>query len=128
VGGAFLLTASILLAIPLSINFAQTLNLDPAPLAAAHDFPFEPKPSDGPVTVTVESVIRPEDREEYLSLVMQLRLIFVRNGASLRQFRKQTEFGVTSMPEENLERATADTLRPPHEDENLLIEPKAPKT
>ena len=32
VGGALLLTASLALAIPLSINFAQLLNLDPAPV------------------------------------------------------------------------------------------------
>ena len=81
IGGAILLTASLVLAIPLSINFAHSLNLDPAPLEAAHDFPLAPKPSDGPVTVTVESIIRPEDREEFLSLVDQLRLIFLRNGA-----------------------------------------------
>jgi len=54
VGGALLLTASLALAIPLSIHFAHSLNLDPAPLEAAHDFPLAPKPDDGPVTVTVE--------------------------------------------------------------------------
>ena len=82
-GGAILLAVSLGLAIPLSINFALTLNLDPAPLEAAHDFPLAPKPTDGPVTVTVESIIRPEDREEYLALTEQLRLIFLRNGALL---------------------------------------------
>jgi MFS family permease len=83
IGGAILLSASLALAFPLSINFAQTLNLDPAPLESAHDFPLAPKPDDGPVTVTVESIIRPEDREEYLSLTEELRLIFLRNGALL---------------------------------------------
>ena len=91
IGGALLLTASLLLAIPLSINFANTLNLDPAPLEAAHDFPLVPKPDDGPVTVTVESVIRPEDREEYLLLVEQLRLIFLRNGALLYRVDESLE-------------------------------------
>jgi hypothetical protein len=37
----------------------------------------------GPVTVTVELIIRPEDREEFLALIGQLRLIFLRNGAFL---------------------------------------------
>jgi hypothetical protein len=83
VGGAILLAVSLVLVIPLSINFAQSLDLAAVPLEAAHDFAFAPKPDDGPVTVTVESVIRPEDREEYLSLVEQLRLIFLRNGAFL---------------------------------------------
>jgi MFS family permease len=91
VGGAILLTASLVLVIPLSINFAQSLDLDAVPLEAAHDFPFAPKPDDGPVTVTVESVIRPEDREEYLSLVEQLRLIFLRNGAFLFRVEESLE-------------------------------------
>jgi MFS family permease len=83
VGGALLLTASLALAIPLSINFADSLNLDPAPLEAAHDFPLAPKPDDGPVTVTSELVIRPEDRAEFLALAKELRRIFLRNGAFL---------------------------------------------
>jgi MFS family permease len=82
-GGALLLTASLALAIPLSINFAHSLNLDAARLEAAHDFQLTPKPEDGPVTVTVETVVRPEDREEFLALVEELRLIFLRYGASL---------------------------------------------
>jgi hypothetical protein len=67
VGGALLLTASLALAIPLSINFAHFLNLDPAPLKATHEFSLTPKPDDGPVTVTRELIIRPEDREEFLA-------------------------------------------------------------
>jgi MFS family permease len=79
-GGSLLLTASLALAIPLSINFAHSLNLDPAPLEAAHDFPLAPKPDDGPVTVTVETIIHPEDRDEFLASVEQLRSIFLRYG------------------------------------------------
>jgi MFS family permease len=90
-GGALLLTASLALAIPLSINFAHSLNLDPAPLEAAHDFPLAPKPEDGPVTVTVESIIRPENREEFLASVEQLRLIFLRNGAFLFRVEENLE-------------------------------------
>jgi MFS family permease len=82
-GGALLLTASLALAIPLSINFAHSLNLDPAPLKATHEFPSTPKLDDGPITVTRELIIRPEDREEFLALVKQFRLIFLRNGAFL---------------------------------------------
>jgi MFS family permease len=83
VGGAILLTASLALAIPLSINFAHALNLDPKPLRAGHDFPLAPRAEDGPVTITVELIIRPEDREEFLALIKELRLIFLRNGAFL---------------------------------------------
>src|SRR5580704_9510272 len=91
VGGALLLTASLALAIPLSINFAHSLNLDPAPLEAAHDFPLTPKPDDGPVMVTVEIIIRPEDREEFLASVQQLRLNFLRNGAFLYRVDENLE-------------------------------------
>ena len=90
-GGAILLAASLVLAIPLSINFALSLNLDPEPLESAHDFPLAPKPDDGPVTVTVECIIRPEDREEFLSLVGQLRLIFLRTGALLYRVDENLE-------------------------------------
>jgi Transmembrane secretion effector len=82
-GGAFLLAASLALAIPLSINFAHRLELDPAPLKAAHGFPLVPKAEDGPVTITVELIIRPEDREEFLAVIKELRLVFLRNGAFL---------------------------------------------
>jgi hypothetical protein len=50
-----------------------------------------PKPNDGPVTITVESIIRPEDREEFLSLIEQLRLIFLRNGALLYRIDENLE-------------------------------------
>jgi MFS family permease len=89
-GGALLLAASLTLAIPLSINFASSLNLDPAPLkttslmiGSTHEFSFTPGPDDGPVTVTRDLIIRPEDREEFLALVQEYRLIFLRNGAFL---------------------------------------------
>jgi hypothetical protein len=80
-GGGFLLAASLALAAPLSINFAHDLNLDPDPLETAHEFPLAPKAEDGPVTVTTELTIRPEDREEFLALMKELRLVFLRNGA-----------------------------------------------
>ena len=90
VGGALLLTASLTLAIPLSINFASSLNLDPAPLkttslmiGSTHEFSFTPELDDGPVTVTRDLIIRPEDREEFLALVKEYRLVFLRNGAFL---------------------------------------------
>lgn len=90
-GGALLLTASLALAIPLSINFAYALDLEARPLRARHDFPREPKPDDGPVTVTVELIIRPEDREEFLALVDQFRLVQLRTGAFLYRVEENLE-------------------------------------
>ena len=57
--------------------------LDPAPLKTAHDFPLAPKAEDGPVTVTWELIIRPDEREEFLALTKELRQISLRNGAFL---------------------------------------------
>jgi MFS family permease len=90
-GGALLLTASLALAVPLSINFAYALDLELRPLKAMHDFPRAPRPDDGPVTVTVEIIIRPEDQEEFLALVEQLRLIYLRNGAFLFRVEENLE-------------------------------------
>jgi hypothetical protein len=98
VGGALLLTASLTLAIPLSINFARSLNLDSAPLkttslmiGSTHEFSFTPKPNDGPVTVTRDLIIRSENREEFLALVKEYRLIFLRNGAFLFRVAENLE-------------------------------------
>jgi MFS family permease len=90
-GGALLLTASLALAIPLSINFAHKLKVEPAPLSAAHEFPLAPKPEDGPVTVTSEFLIRTEEREEFLTLMQQVRLVFLRNGAFLYRVEESLE-------------------------------------
>jgi hypothetical protein len=91
VGGAILLAISLMVAVPLSINFAQSLDLDPAPLEAWHDFPSAPEPMEGPVTITVEYVIRPKQRDEFLSLMEQVRLIFLRNGAFLFRVQENLE-------------------------------------
>jgi MFS family permease len=90
-GGALLLAASLVLAVPLSINFAYALDLEARPLRARHDFPREPKPNDGPVTVTVEFVIRPEEREEFLAVVEQFRLVQLRTGAFLYRVEENLE-------------------------------------
>jgi Transmembrane secretion effector len=91
VGGALLLMVSLALAIPLSIDFAHGLDLDPAPLKAAHEFSLTPNAEDGPVTVTTELIIRPKDREEFLGLTKELRLIFLRNGAIFYRVEESTE-------------------------------------
>jgi MFS family permease len=83
VGGAILLGASLALAIPLSINFAHSLDLGPAPLEGRHNFPLAPKPDDGPVTITIEFTIAPESRVKFLAAIEQVRLVFLRNGAFL---------------------------------------------
>jgi MFS family permease len=117
VGGALLLTASLTLAIPLSIDFASSLNLDPPPLkttssmiGSTHEFSLRPEPDDGPVTVTRDLIIRPEDREEFLVLVKEYRLIFLRNGAFLFRVGESLEHPGTFRTE-MLVRSWAEHLR-----------------
>jgi len=50
-----------------------------------------PKPNEGPVTVTRDYVIRSQDREEFLALMEQVRLIFLRNGAFLFRVEESLE-------------------------------------
>jgi MFS family permease len=91
VGGALLLTVSLALAIPLSIDFARGLDLDPAPLEAADEFPLTPNAEDGPVTVSTELVICPKDRVQFLALTKELRLIFLRNGGTFCSVEESIE-------------------------------------
>ena len=51
-------------------------------IGSTHEFSLTPEPDDGPVTVTRDLIIRPEDREEFLALVKEYRLIFLRLSAS----------------------------------------------
>jgi MFS family permease len=81
IGGTILLFGSLALAVPLSINFSQRLDIEPAPLFARHDFPLAPGLDEGPVVVTIEFDIAPQDREEFLKVVDRVRLAFLRNGA-----------------------------------------------
>lgn len=59
-------------------------------MQAAHEFPLAPKAEDGPVTVTTELIIRPKDREEFLALKKELRLVFLRTGAFFLPCRRNT--------------------------------------
>jgi hypothetical protein len=85
------LTVSLALAIPLSIDFAHGLDLDPAPLKAPHQFPLTSNAKDGPVTVTTELIIRWKDREQFLALTKELRLISLRNGATFYRVEESME-------------------------------------
>jgi hypothetical protein len=90
-GGALLLTASLALAVPLSINFAHALDLELRPMRASHDFPWQPEADDGPVTVTREIIVRPEDREEFFLLIEKHRRVQLRNGAIFYRVEENLE-------------------------------------
>jgi MFS family permease len=90
-GGALIFAVSLALAIPLSIDFAHVLVLDTALSKTAQEFPLTPKIEDGPLTVTMELMIRPQDRQEFIALTKELRLIFLRNGALLYRVNEIVE-------------------------------------
>jgi MFS family permease len=80
---AVAMALSLLLAIPLSINFTTSLSFDPPPISCVIMMPLvnNPEPRDGPVAITFEIEIdRLRDRE-FLRLMREVRLIHRRNGA-----------------------------------------------
>jgi predicted MFS family arabinose efflux permease len=82
-GAAILFLISLSLAAPLSINFTGTLNFDPAPVTSfSHRLVYAPQPNDGPMSITVEFKIDCAQGREFLSLMREVRLIHLRNGAS----------------------------------------------
>ena len=81
-GGAGVLILSLILAIPLSINFTGTLDFEPAPVTSfSHKLIYLPQPKDGPVAVTYEFNLDPARAPEFIKLMNKVRMIHLRNGA-----------------------------------------------
>ncbi|MBV9732463.1 MAG: MFS transporter [Verrucomicrobia bacterium] len=67
---------------PLSLDFIKSLDIEPAtppPLPALTE---TPDLDEGPIAVVAEITVDQEDRNRFLELARDLRLIFLRNGAS----------------------------------------------
>jgi len=79
---AVAMALSLLLAIPLSINFTTSLSFDPPPISCVM-MPLvnNPQPCDGPVAITFEIEIDRLRGREFLRLMREVRLIHRRNGA-----------------------------------------------
>jgi MFS family permease len=73
--------ASALAAKWLSIDFSTDLNLDPHPLPALGPIYYLPHSDDGPITTAMEIEVAPENQVRFFTLMTQLRLVFLRNGA-----------------------------------------------
>src|SRR3984893_15680826 len=81
-GAAFLFLISLVLAVPLSINFTGILHFDLAPVTSfSHRLVYTPQPRDGPMSITLEFKIDCARAPEFLSLMREVRLIHLRNGA-----------------------------------------------
>jgi MFS family permease len=81
-GAATLFLISLALACPLSINFTGTLNFDPAPVTTfSHKLIYAPQPRDGPVLISVEFQVDCAKGREFIKIMREVRLIYLRNGA-----------------------------------------------
>jgi MFS family permease len=79
---AALLLVSLMLAGPLSIDFTDSLDLDPAPVTpASYKLYYTPKPTDGPVSICVEFNVDRVRAADFINMMREIRLIHLRNGA-----------------------------------------------
>jgi len=67
---------------PLSIDFIKSLDAEPALPPRMPTFPTAPAQDDGPIAVVAEVKVDEVDRKQFLELMRELRLAYLRNGAS----------------------------------------------
>lgn len=80
-----IITVRVVPAFKISIDFTKVLTFEPPPvLVFAQNLDPSPSltPEDGPVSITTEFRIDPVRRSEWIALAREVRLIFLRNGAS----------------------------------------------
>jgi MFS family permease len=79
---AIAMAVSLLLAIPLSINFTTSLSFDPPPISCVMmPLVSNSQPREGPVAITFEIEVNRLRGREFLRLMREVRLIHRRNGA-----------------------------------------------
>jgi MFS family permease len=79
---AVAMAVSLVLAIPLSINFTTSLSFDPPPInCVMMPLVNNPQPRDGPVAITFEIEVDRMRAREFLRLMREVRLVHRRNGA-----------------------------------------------
>src|ERR1700722_3476290 len=67
---------------PLSIDFITTLDAEPSHPPRLPTFPTAPTADEGPIAVVAEVKVGEENRKQFLELMRELRLAYLRNGAS----------------------------------------------
>jgi len=77
-----LVCLNLALAGPLSIDFIKTLDSEPAMPLPIPTFSEAPGADDGPIAVVAEMTIEAKHRTTFLELMRELRLVYLRNGAS----------------------------------------------
>jgi MFS family permease len=67
---------------PLSLDFIRSFDVEPGLPPRTPDFAEPPNPDEGPIAVVAEVIVEPGKRNQLLALAGELRLIYLRNGAS----------------------------------------------
>jgi MFS family permease len=67
---------------PLSLDFIKSLDVEPATPQPMPALAETPDLDDGPIAIVAEITVDQEDRHRFLELARDLRLIYLRNGAS----------------------------------------------
>jgi MFS family permease len=73
---------NLVLAGPLSIDFIKSIDPEPALPPRMPDLAEAPSPDDGPIAVVAEITVEAKKQKTFLDLLHELRLIYLRNGAS----------------------------------------------
>ena len=82
ISGSILLFLSVLIAIPLSINFTRALDLTPVPVTGfSHKLLYLPSAQDGPVAIHYDIEVDRTRGREFLEMMKHVRKVYLRNGA-----------------------------------------------
>jgi MFS family permease len=79
---ALLVCYNLSIAGPLSLDFIRSIDVEPGRPAPMPAFAEPLEPDTGPIAVVAEVIVDQEDRSQFLGLARELRLIYLRNGAS----------------------------------------------
>jgi len=82
IGGSILLFLSVIIAIPLSINFTQAIDLTPVPVTGfSHKLLYLPEADDGPIVIHYDIEVDRTRGREFLETMKHVRMVYLRNGA-----------------------------------------------
>jgi MFS family permease len=82
IGGSILLFLSVIIAIPLSINFTQAIDLTPVPVTGfSHKLLYLPQSDDGPIVIHYDIEVDRRRGREFLETMKHVRMVYLRNGA-----------------------------------------------
>jgi MFS family permease len=82
IAGSILLLLSMIIAVPLSINFTRAIDFTTDPVTSiSHRLLYLPKSTDGPVVIHYDIEVDPRRGGEFLATMKHVRMVYLRNGA-----------------------------------------------